>query len=1291
MVLWIYWNSAPVGWQRVNHKRCPISEKKTKRGEKIISYHSNCNNQRRVTPGLCRVSVGIVLAVVLGLQSGGGQLWGDYLEITPVAEVEFAGHPGGPFVPAQAVYQLTNTHTEESIDWTAEVGVNWLAAYPANGTLGAGASVNVTVEADPCAYLLPEGNYHDPCALIFTDLFSLEVQRRAVLLQIFTSGKIWVTPEAFEVTLPEGYSANEILTIGNTGDADLQFSFATEVVVSGLESQGPEEVSETDANLMVLEYEFDEPTINRKGSGGYDNIRIAGLESYQRAGAPVVPVRPVKVLVPFGKKVAGTRIIRQDSTELKGGYYLAPGQRPVPLNHQGQVKPVKPNAAIYAQRSAWPGRGRERGRTQSKRGYQFFTMNLFPVQYLPAGGKIRYSRRMRLEIELEDCSSKSVLKSSGKLKKEILLSTDNPGSLDAYNEAAESLTGEGQSLAALSGGPYQYVIITNGALADAEGPWNFQALRDAKLTRGMSTTIVTTEWIYATYDGTRPDGGTDNQTRIRNFLIDAYQNWGTEYMLLGGVNSIVPARMFWVETYAGGDEDTMPVDMYYGCVDPVECSFDYNANGIYGEPNDGVGGGDVDLRAEIYVGRAPVEDEAELTNFIKKTLTYGATQNSYLHRIAMLGEYLGFGGISNFAYNSMEQIRLGGDYDGYFTYGFENHPQTGFIEFITTGCLEGDVYCWPLYDIEGSWSGSTLLGLMNGGVHLFNHLGHANITSCMNLNTTSLASLTNTDYFFAYSQGCNSGWFDASDCFAEELTAGEHGAFAAVMNARFGWGMEESTDGPSQRFNRQFWDAVLGENMLELGRANQDSKEDNLWDIDGEAIRWCYYELNLFGDPAQQLRFAGSCDWIEFTPATGFVSPDDACEVIVRFDASNLTAGVYEAEITVLSNDVNTTAVVVPVTLTVTADPLKIVPDTNCEFNGRAGGEFSPASEEYTLSNTGEGAINFSIDYGDPCDPGNWLMVNSGAGGLDPCQATVVEVSINSERTQFLEAGEYSADITFVNDTTGVAKTRTVTLNIKGQDYFTELFANNDNDLSNTMLTFIPNSSNSGYMVCRQEVTEFPVDPCGATVINLNDDDYVAIDLGEDEIDFYGVSYDKLYVGSNGYVTFQSGDLQYQESLSEHFDLPRIAALFDDLDPEEQGRVSAQMLNHSVVVTFENVPEYQAGNSNNFQIEVFFAGKICITWLGIGARDGLAGLSGGQGLGTNFIESDLSEYDVCGHPGDLDGDGQVDLVDFSKLALYWLESCGVENEWCAGADIVSNSIVDPEDLQEFSWYWLDGI
>jgi hypothetical protein len=70
------------------------------------------------------------------------------------------------------------------------------------------------------------------------------------------------------------------------------------------------------------------------------------------------------------------------------------------------------------------------------------------------------------------------------------------------------------------------------------------------------------------------------------------------------------------------------------------------------------------------------------------------------------------------------------------------------------------------------------------------------------------------------------------------------------MNARSGWGVAGGTDGASHRFHRQFWDAVFGENITEIGKANQDSKEDLISRINYPAIRWCYYQLNYFGDPS---------------------------------------------------------------------------------------------------------------------------------------------------------------------------------------------------------------------------------------------------------------------------------------------------------------------------------------------------------------------------------------------------------------------------------------------------------
>jgi hypothetical protein len=602
-------------------------------------------------------------------------------------------------------------------------------------------------------------------------------------------------------------------------------------------------------NKIVLEYTFSAPVIS--SGAGYDTVRMKDTLSYQRTGAPIVPIRPVRVLIPYGKKIAACNVTALDTHQVPGTYRLAPAQKPYPLSFKGPIEETKPDMAVYGKTKNWPGTHYEQLPAQSKRGYQIFTVNLFPLQYLPTTGEISYAEKIRLEIDLADKTSSGIVKPSRAVKKKLEISVGNPDALASYPAEGE-MAQMAASTSLPEGGPYQYIVITSQALKNAPGPWNFQTLCDAKNAVGITAGVVTTEWIYANYPGNKPSGGSDNQTRIRNFLIDAYQNWGTEYVLLGGTNAIVPARMFYV---TNPQTTTMPVDMYYGCVYPPDCTFDNDANNKYGEPTDGPEDSDVDLYAEIYVGRAAVESADEIQNFVKKTLAYNSSHSDYLKRVSMLGERLDEGGVAEFATVMMEQIRLGCCDDVYCTIGFENHEQPYFYDFDTLGCLP-DGSCWPLYDATGYfWPKENLISLMNGGIHCFIHAGHANYTYNMKLNTSDLPSLTNDDYFFVYSGGCNSGGFDKSNCFAEAITTMEHGAFAVVMNARYGWGMLNSIDGPSQRFARQFWDAALGEEKLELGRANQDSKEDNLWDINGECIRWCYYELNLFGDPQQIFNF----------------------------------------------------------------------------------------------------------------------------------------------------------------------------------------------------------------------------------------------------------------------------------------------------------------------------------------------------------------------------------------------------------------------------------------------------
>ncbi|MDQ1256778.1 MAG: hypothetical protein QG656_1378, partial [Candidatus Hydrogenedentes bacterium] len=684
---------------------------------------------------------------------------------------------------------------------------------------------------------------------------------------------------------------------------------------------------------------------------------------------------------------------------------------------------TEPDPAIYNADTPWPGTDSEEVGTQSKRGFTVFMLNLFPLQYAPATRQVSYAGAMHVEIALVDAAPARI-RPAITADAELKALVDNPADLAATSAAAKSAVDErGLSGVLPLGGPYDHVIVTTPELEAAPGPNNLQALRDARARQGYRSVIVTTDWIYANYDGTRPDGGTDNPTSIRNFLIDAYTTWGTQYVLLAGAHDLVPPRHFSI-TIPGVDFNDMPVDMYYGCVEPAECTFDGDADGLYGEPTDGPGGADVDLLAEMYVGRAAVIIAAELAAFVEKTLTYNQSYGEYLKHVSMMGEHVGFGGVSEYGTASMEEIRLGSDAHGYSTVGFANHTQPDFFTFDTSKNL----YESPDYqpqDYDEAIGG--VLNILNNGVHIVNHFGHSNPYNSTYLWVGSLEVLTNPDPFFMYSVGCNAGHFDVPYCFAQSITTlQDAGAFAVIMNARYGFAALNSTDGPSMRFNRQFWDAVLGERILELGRANQDSKEDNLWDIDDLKIRWCYYELHLFGDPLQKLRVTRACDWFSVNPESGTApGGGEAQPIAVTFQAGALRPGVYEGRVIVQSDDVCAPALLEPtVRMTVQADDLAVTPETGLDTTGLQGGPFTPMSASYTVENNGTNSVDWIASATQP-----WLDVAPAGGILAPGTEITVTVSLNANAIT-LPQGNYNDTVSIENAGSGARFTRPVRLTV---------------------------------------------------------------------------------------------------------------------------------------------------------------------------------------------------------------------------------------------------------------------
>ncbi|RMH22522.1 MAG: hypothetical protein D6696_02975 [Acidobacteria bacterium] len=143
-------------------------------------------------------------------------------------------------------------------------------------------------------------------------------------------------------------------------------------------------------------------------------------------------------------------------------------------------------------------------------------------------------------------------------------------------------------------------------------------------------------------------------------------------------------------------------------------------------------------------------------------------------------------------------------------------------------------------------------------------------------------------------------------------------------------------------------------------------------------------------------------------------------------------------------------------------------------------------------------------------------------------------------------------------------------------------------------------------------------------LLDLGDDDFEEVDLGC-TFPFQGTNYTSVFVNSNGNLTFGSGDADFSESVSELLnDQPRIAALWDDLSPNNGGQVIASRASGSFSVAFVDVPEFFSTGANNFTVTLTCAdGSIDVAYGSVTANDGIAGVSPGGGA-SDPGESDLS-------------------------------------------------------------------
>jgi hypothetical protein len=564
-------------------------------------------------------------------------------------------------------------------------------------------------------------------------------------------------------------------------------------------------------------------------------VSVSGLAVVGKVGEPLLPAYGMQILLPQGEEVTAVTVDVPLEQEMGLEFPVKWAQPQAPLSEVGTQEWVPAEDGIYLSETPYPAQRAVHVTTETYRGYNIAFLRVYPVEYVGARQSIVYAPRMTVRIETSP-SAAMTSRSAATLRAGSETDIRELGRIVGDTSAAKSYVTQrrfpnlGVSITNAAD-TYPYVIITLSSLTNA-----FQVLADHRTAMGLRAKVVRVGTINTNYTGV------DLQEKIRNFIKDAYLNWETEYVLLAGDDEIIPHRGLYADAGGGYVDDDIASDLYYGALDGT---WNDDSDAYWGEPDE------ADLIPEVTVGRASVATVTEANNFINKVIKYeDSPVVSQIKVGQMVGELLWSD--PTWAGDYKDEIKNGASTYGYTTVGF---PPSFTVHTLYDRDIDPD-----------RWDKEDLIPLLNGGRHLVNHLGHSDVTYGLRMYNSDVETRftndgVNNQYFILYTQGCYSGSFDnrtasgthLDDCLGEHFQFIENGAVAFIGNTRYGWGQHQSTNGASQYYDRQFFDAIFGEGLTVIGEASDDSKVDNIPFIDIGPSRWVYYELVLLGDPAMDI------------------------------------------------------------------------------------------------------------------------------------------------------------------------------------------------------------------------------------------------------------------------------------------------------------------------------------------------------------------------------------------------------------------------------------------------------
>jgi len=186
-----------------------------------------------------------------------------------------------------------------------------------------------------------------------------------------------------------------------------------------------------DLKKITLNFTFSTPVLDKIMINGeiFDRVTIDGLPNSGGLNQFCLPVKPVKVLIPFGMEVDSVEVLTKEKSFLELDCALEVGQNIIPLNYDLLQQFSEKNYSDLPSEDLF-----SIVDIHLFRGYSVLFVNLYPVQFIEEKGELAYYAQLILQIKTKDSQSFNAVRGLQRDKEIVAKLVDNPSYVVSYDD-----------------------------------------------------------------------------------------------------------------------------------------------------------------------------------------------------------------------------------------------------------------------------------------------------------------------------------------------------------------------------------------------------------------------------------------------------------------------------------------------------------------------------------------------------------------------------------------------------------------------------------------------------------------------------------------------------------------------------------------------------------------------------------------------------------------------------------------------------------------------------------------